>query len=520
MSLISQEKLAEELQVSAELVLQRLQTSFSTTDTWLLPARVFPETISALATCVVSGSDEELRTIHLPIQLPDSTERETPLNTLLFQCKTMGKNAFSTSEAGMLRLAAMTSDMQPRVEYIMHLVSRPHREVALRAELQAFKHPIETFRQTISEIAEKFGEWSKFITDLEREISKYMNIPSGGSPSEEELRVSRNELEKATEARNKAQGRWNELRDELIQFMKKEAPGAVSNDEIFDRVSELVAKGEDYWPGIIPALKIIWRGQKRNTKEYDARIKSHVESVTKLVGESATITKQAMDERIQTLHDEIATAKDDLEKAKQEYSACSERLVAVSHGHSQMNLELLARPKLDLETLKRVLQTSAQQLTLVQQQITGLTTWFKDLSIVIGTTISSYEAFQRGSMLDIPESSQETAKFSKFEKRTLLQNIINIQARLSAISRSSRTYVTISRCYIQDGLHSMERLSRADMDSFETNRRDLVKWCDKAFLEIENITASGAEEVSTDMEASISAICDAARGNPQFWGED
>jgi hypothetical protein len=61
--------LAKRLQESAAVATQRLKILPEIITTWSLPAQVFPQAVLVMAACLVSGSDVQLRTIQLGIQI-------------------------------------------------------------------------------------------------------------------------------------------------------------------------------------------------------------------------------------------------------------------------------------------------------------------------------------------------------------------------------------------------------------------------------------------------------------------
>lgn len=99
----------------------------------------------------------------------------------------------------------------------------------------------------------------------------------------------------------------------------------------------------------------------------------------------------------------------------------------------------------------------------------------------------------------------------------------------------SRFYVHVSRRYIRTGLDSMDRLSRIDIDEFNTKQLQLQEWCDNATDEIEALarevcvpsmfgykelsltSQQGVEKVPLDIENSLKESLDTAMRRYQFW---
>lgn len=63
-------ELVQGLQNTAAVAIHQLQRSSEITQTWTLPARVFPQSILTMAACLASGSDVEVRTTQLDIKIP------------------------------------------------------------------------------------------------------------------------------------------------------------------------------------------------------------------------------------------------------------------------------------------------------------------------------------------------------------------------------------------------------------------------------------------------------------------
>ncbi|KAL4901746.1 hypothetical protein BDW74DRAFT_187158 [Aspergillus multicolor] len=477
--------LVKRLQDSADAAIEQLMNSTNLTQTWSLPARVFPQSVVILAACLISGSEAEVRTIQLDIAIPGIGRPQSSLNALLEYCAILGRRAFETSDKGMLEIGSLASSAQRRVERIMSLVGRPDRRVFLQTELEDFRNIASNLTSTVDVIGAAFKQWSDFTDALRVALSDELGIAPAQEMSDEDLKLVQDIFDRSEQKLNKAQAQYDEQDRKLAQLLTTEVPKVCSPTEILDKLSEIIPRDSDRWPGLRRIWRGLWSGEKRTEKTFDDRLKMHMANFTEVVKVSAAEAerqKASVREQVEVVSARLKKAEADLHVARQEHAEASECLMQASRTVSQRNLKLLAESKLDLKAIQEILGTSTHQLRRLRQHISNLSTLFTDLANVIQNTIDHYQNFQRGLVMG--------------------------QADI---------YVHIYRQYIRPGLDSMENLSRTDMDLYRSEHRQLEAWCARSTNEIEHLTLERVNKISADIESSVRLALATAISRCHFW---
>ncbi|KAL3428620.1 hypothetical protein BDV09DRAFT_190793 [Aspergillus tetrazonus] len=442
--------LVKGLQDSAAAAIEYLHTSALPAQTWSLPAKVFPESVLILASCIVSGKEDGVRTIKLNIEIPGVNRPQSSLNALLEYCSVLGRRAFEQSCEGMLRISSLAISAGKKVERIMRLVGRSDRRALLYAELSAFQGLTSDLTKHVDAIGTAFKEWSDFTDNLRVHLGDELGVDPTEDLSNDDLKLAQDIFERAEQKLDKAQAQYQDQDRKLAELLTREIPRVCSPAEILEKLSEIIPQDSDKWPGLRRIWRAFWSGEKRTERAFDERLKMHMQSLTEAIKISSAEAEReqiAVREQTEVVSVKIKKAEADLDVAKQEYAEASENLIRVSRRVSQQNLRLLGGNKLDLKAIQQILSKSAQQLRILRQRISTLATMFTDLSNLIENTIHNYENFQRG--------------------------------------------LQLGQRYIRPGLDDMENFSRTDLELYKRQHQKLESWCTKSVQEIEQLTLEG-----------------------------
>ncbi|KAL5050854.1 hypothetical protein BDW71DRAFT_194561 [Aspergillus fruticulosus] len=468
--------LVKGLQDTALAAIEQLRSSERLTQTWSLPARVFPQSVVILAACLISGSEADVRTIQLNIAIPSIGRPQSSLNALLEYCSVLGRKAFEKSDEGMLEIGSLASSAQKRVERIMGLVGRPERHALLQAELKDFQDLASNLKNTVNVISTAFEEWSEFTDDLRIHIRDEQGTALGEAIPDEDLKLVQDIFNRSEQKLEKAQAHYDEQDKKLASLLTAGVPKVSSPMEVLERLSEIIPRDSDKWPGLRRIWRVLCRGEKRTEKTFDDRLKMHMENFTEVIKVSAAEAerqKPALREQIEVASTRLKNAEADLNAARQEYAVASENLMRASRTVSQRSLKLLAESKLDLKEIQNILGVSTQQLKLLRQQISNLSTLFTDLANVIKNTVYRYEALQRGLGM----------------------------GKLNDVHQAM----------------DMENLSRTNIDLYRKEYRELEAWCAESTGEIEQLTLESLDKIPVDIEGSIRSVLANAMRRCQFW---